>query len=405
MGKKEKNIRVFLIQLAIFTASLIVSLFLAELIFRVFDLPPYEPTPQPIKDMYQADDELGFTLRPGWEGVLADLEFKTTIKANADGIRDVEHQPDSKKKKILIVGDSFAFGQSVDFKETFGAVLENKLPKMEVIKAGISSYGANQALLLAKRMTQRYHPEILLFTFYEGNDFGDDINFPHFNTVKDGYLILWDQREEPVEELISRDNDQTNDLLIGEAKILGKSRLYRFLRFKAIQLGWIENPFMSKLVETPQGDGIKTERLCWWPIYMQYITPGFPKDSKTGQKQWRSTQEVFLELKAFTDANNMKLIVLIIPDKIQASDKIWHFLTSKCTNFKNEEEYDRFGATQLLKDFFLQNRIEYIDFLSVFRAEKRPEALYFNKDPHLTNLGHELVAKTIYNYFLIRGMI
>jgi hypothetical protein len=386
-------------KIIIFITSFFLALLMAELAFRLFDWPPYEMA-QSVKGMYQADDELGMILNPGWEGFISDLEYKTRIKINSDGIRDNEHQPDSSQKKIVVVGDSFAFGLGVDFEDTFSAVLEKKVRDVEVIKAGISSYGAKQSLLMAKRMSDKYQPEIILFAFYEGNDFGDDVRFSHFHTVKDGYVVLWDNRNEEI-PAIEPQRNLANKKWLGKIEFLHKSRLYRFLRFKAIQLGIVANPFLTSEVSQDKGQ----KKYCPWPIYMQFVTPGFPNNNEISQQQWQLTQEVFLEAQEYALAHGIELIVLIIPDKLQADDKLWQFLVSHCKNFENEDKFDRFNANQLLREFFNENDIQYIDFLPVFRAYKNSGKSYYQKDPHLTKVGHQVVAETVYQYLLMRGRV
>ena len=67
------------------------------------------------------DPDLGWTPRPGYRG--DDNVWKTIVSIDDDGLRN-NGQPRPKGKPIVVVGDSFAFGDEVSDNQTLPAALE-----------------------------------------------------------------------------------------------------------------------------------------------------------------------------------------------------------------------------------------------------------------------------------------
>lgn len=390
-NRKGNVIKRLLVNLVLIALGIVAGLILVEIVFRGLDLPPFSTNLRP-RNMFKIDEEIGFILNPEWQGFLSDLEFKTEIKINTDGIRDHDHDPSFEGSKILGAGDSFVWGHGVKLEETFLSKLE-KLTGAETIKAGVESYSLKQDFLMMKRMVDKYHPKIIILGFYLGNDFGDDI-VKHLPTVKDGYLVSWDERNW---DLSNQSPAQIKKQEPLELENWSNFKVYKFLEYKFIQLGIIANPFLpSTSVEVKD---------CPWPVHPEFLSKNFPNNSETGKLQWETTKSTFLEIKKWVDQKDMDMIVLIIPDKIQVDDKIWQFLAANCENFKKQEEFNRFRANKLLANFFSGFGIRYIDLLPVFRKQKDIDRLYFRKDPHLTKHGHRIAAETIYHYLLMENLL
>ncbi|MBI3315815.1 MAG: SGNH/GDSL hydrolase family protein [Candidatus Omnitrophica bacterium] len=101
------------------------------------------------------------------------------IRLNSQGYRDREYSFDKPEGvyRILVLGDSVAFGDGVSAEETFSDQLENLLNRnrqnppgpVEVINTGIRGYNTYQELLLLKEEGLRYNPDLVLLC-YVGND-------------------------------------------------------------------------------------------------------------------------------------------------------------------------------------------------------------------------------------------
>lgn len=65
---------------------------------------------------------------------------------------------------VLVVGDSFAFGEEVDDAETWPALLERRSGR-RVINGAVFNYGLDQIVLRSELLVERYEPEVLIVSF------------------------------------------------------------------------------------------------------------------------------------------------------------------------------------------------------------------------------------------------
>lgn len=90
------------------------------------------------------------------------------LNTNSKGLRGKKDFPHSKNKetlRILILGDSFTFGDEVSDDETYAYYLQQMLPDTEVINMGIHGYGHDQMLILLKEEGVKYQPDIVILGF------------------------------------------------------------------------------------------------------------------------------------------------------------------------------------------------------------------------------------------------
>lgn len=120
-------------------------------------------------DIY--DPLLGWRTKPNIRnGKTGDAKLTT----NAKGIRSLKDYTYNKPAgitRILLLGDSFTFGEEVADEEIYASRLENSLSKTEVINMAVHGYGTDQMLLLLQDEGVKYAPDIILLGFiYEDID-------------------------------------------------------------------------------------------------------------------------------------------------------------------------------------------------------------------------------------------
>ncbi len=107
----------------------------------------------------------GWTLKPN----LRDVPFRgALVNSSARGIRgrrDYAFEKPAGITRIVVLGDSFTFGEEVGDHETFAFHLERMIPDSEVLNLGIHGYGHDQMLLYLKEEGIRYRPDIVLLGF------------------------------------------------------------------------------------------------------------------------------------------------------------------------------------------------------------------------------------------------
>src|SRR5713101_2604667 len=92
------------------------------------------------------------------------------LNSNSRGVRGrseyaYDRQPG--KRRIVVLGDSFTFGEEVSDDETYPHYLETLLPDTEVINLGVHGYGHDQMLLYFKEEGIKYRPDIVILGHVE----------------------------------------------------------------------------------------------------------------------------------------------------------------------------------------------------------------------------------------------
>lgn len=93
--------------------------------------------------------------------------------------------------RILVLGDSMAYGQGVSNHETFAAQLEQRLNRptlsVEIINAGKRRSGTDYALRFFELIGHRLQPDLTILCFFK-NDFGDNARGELYD-VRDGAIV------------------------------------------------------------------------------------------------------------------------------------------------------------------------------------------------------------------------
>jgi hypothetical protein len=117
---------------------------------------------------YQPDGLLGYSLRPGARTVHEEREFAVQVAVNSLGLRGPEQAARKPPgvRRILVLGDSFAFGFGVEEKETFARALERRLresrPATEVLNAGVPGWSADHHLVYLRERGFALEPDLVL---------------------------------------------------------------------------------------------------------------------------------------------------------------------------------------------------------------------------------------------------
>jgi hypothetical protein len=108
----------------------------------------------------------GWALRPGLRDVPAFGGKR--LNSNSKGIRGRREYAYAKPPgvvRVLVLGDSFTFGEDVGDDETYSHYLERSLPGVEVLNMGVHGYGHDQMLLYFQEEGVRYRPDAVVLGF------------------------------------------------------------------------------------------------------------------------------------------------------------------------------------------------------------------------------------------------
>lgn len=169
----NKNLRGILINLSLIILSTLFALFLSEIALRLMNLKPLYVSPE--RDhFWKYDSLLGWAQKPGQEGIFETPQFRTDVRINENGLRDRSHSYERQNdiERILVLGDSFAWGYGVAETERFSQLLEKSL-HVEVINAGVSGYSTDQELLWYEGEGIKYETNLVIVEL-AGNDVSDN---------------------------------------------------------------------------------------------------------------------------------------------------------------------------------------------------------------------------------------
>jgi lysophospholipase L1-like esterase len=198
-----------------FLISVALAAVAAEVGLRLF-LPQQEA-----QRYFVSSERYGFELRKSFHQSYRYVggDFVMDVRTNSLGLRDREYDSSefarSGGMRVLLLGDSFAFGQGVGMPDHYGTKLEEILRggglDATVIKGGVPGWGTIQETLFGKDHFELFRPDIVVITFC-GNDPGDDEAF--------GYRLS--------------DSEKGVFRFPGKTFIRNHSHLYRFMfyRFK-----------------------------------------------------------------------------------------------------------------------------------------------------------------------------
>jgi len=87
---------------------------------------------------------------------------------------------DNSRDKIILVGDSWMFGQALSDSQTMGWKLQQLLPEMNVLNYGVKGYGAYQSLLMLERVLPETHNTTFVIYGFLGHHIVRNIAPPHW---------------------------------------------------------------------------------------------------------------------------------------------------------------------------------------------------------------------------------
>lgn len=112
---------------------------------------------------YRPDASLSYALRPGWSGVHQGPDFRVRVDVNPLGMRWVERTAEklAGAQRVLLLGDSLAFGWGVEYDASFAARLE-RAARVEVLDAAVPGYSADQHWIYLRERGFALAPDLIL---------------------------------------------------------------------------------------------------------------------------------------------------------------------------------------------------------------------------------------------------
>jgi hypothetical protein len=122
--------------------------------------------------LYQTDPELGWKPIPKLSRIRKNPDGKFwNIQINEKGFRGGCVWKDPAEKRLLILGDSFAFGQGVNLEERFDSFLSENRPSWSIVNLGVPGYGTDQELIAGRSYFRFLEPGDFVILLTSSADF------------------------------------------------------------------------------------------------------------------------------------------------------------------------------------------------------------------------------------------
>ena len=174
--------------LALAVGAVVFTLLAGELASR-FLFPEWVPDASE-RSFWEYDELLGWVNQPGREGVHRHADFAVEVSISDQGLRDRTY-PEARtpgRRRMLVLGDSFAWGYGVERPEIWHEVLEARHPDWEIINTGVAGYGTGQQLLYLERRGLAFEPDVVVLMLHP-NDFLDNNEPFRYGYFKPQYEI------------------------------------------------------------------------------------------------------------------------------------------------------------------------------------------------------------------------
>ncbi len=354
--------RAFYVLVPLLTAVVVLLLVEAGLTF-------FYPVPFTIDRnmVYVADPVLGYRPKPGSEGY---YRGGIPARANKHGHRDdpVDLAKPSGVFRILVLGDSFTVGASVEQAQAWPQMLERLLNEsssqpVEVVNAAVGGWEPLQYLLYFQNEGIAFEPDLVVAAFFVGNDtFDRTTSSDRLMTAVGGRRV---QRETAAKPFIH-----------ARVWLYDHSHLVRLLRHP-------DAP-RDKHRRQRRCDAFSEGRLA----LERQLFDNHLRESADQIDRASASIEQISALGNAARATGAAFVTVLIPAEAQVNPFLQEILLAE----HNPDDYDFDMPQPMLKVRWAETGIQVVDLLEVFRND--PRCLYLN-DTHWTSEGHALAATVV----------
>lgn len=147
--------------------------------------------------LFRPDDKLGWAHLPNSDLMRLNHDGEPWhIKTDELGIRGPSSWPADANRRMLILGDSFGFGEGVDLDERFDALIGRQVPGLATVNLSVMGYGTDQEFIRASKWADQLREGDTLLILTYSNDFYNIASSHHSGRSKpwfeskDGKLVL-----------------------------------------------------------------------------------------------------------------------------------------------------------------------------------------------------------------------
>jgi lysophospholipase L1-like esterase len=356
--------------------SIIFTLFISEIVLKLF-----YPQIMEHDKMFKYDSQLGWKFIPNISGnIIYPDGVPHFIDINSRGFRDTQQsiKTDKKKKKVLVIGDSFVSNISVYDNEVFTEVLQNWMINTEVLNFGVNGYGQVQEYLVLKEWYNKINPDVIILMIYVGNDFYDNLG-EHWLYPRP-YASLNDDNN----TIVLNPTPQHKAISKPIWKIYKKSHLLNFLKRRM-------NILITKFHQKNNSE-LRHSIFSPTEIYLSNS-----QSSEYTKLTIQVMENLLLRIAKYAQIKDVPLVFALAPTIEQVEDKSWSAIIKNYGS--HSETYIRTLPNDRLIQIAEDNNLKMIDLLPILQSESRKGTILYNPlELHWNKEGNRVVARSLLDY-------
>lgn len=387
--------------------SLLFMLAVVETGMQAMLAPRYRPP-------FEYDARYIFKLRPNSYSEHTRFEVnggdRILSRVNDAGFRGEELQPDDGHLRIVVYGDSFIHAPYCRLEDTFPKqlelALEDKLrAPIEVVNAGVSSYGPDQISLRIEDELRELSPDLVVVALFAGNDYGDLLRNKLFRMDDGGELhrnrfrLVQEVRDafevSAKESILKRAVRQARASLEPSAAAqFGAGVADRDLAMVEFWLQEARREFENFVV---QRDDVVTNVYNDWYSADVSLMP----QSDSARYRVRLMEAVLRRIKHTAERASVPLALLLIPHPMDVAP---NYDTARVDRARFPDYRPR-NLTDPLADIAVRHDLPFVDLFDAYRSRDAIELYFRGGDDHWNEAGQRLAAQVMADYLVGNALV
>ncbi|MDH3663316.1 MAG: hypothetical protein OEU92_25420 [Alphaproteobacteria bacterium] len=140
--------------------------------------------------LFRPDHELGWSLLPNLDLVRNNHDREPWLtRTDENGLRGPSRFSEDASRRMLILGDSFVFGEGVNIEERFDTLITERFPDLSIVNLGVMGYGTDQQAIRLRAWKDQLRSGDLVLVLTYSNDFFDVASTRHSGRSKPWFAL------------------------------------------------------------------------------------------------------------------------------------------------------------------------------------------------------------------------
>lgn len=357
------------------------------------------------RPIFQSDDKLIFKLIPNRRSTMTRSSLNggetVTHRINSDGFRGEELKSARNIPRVVVYGDSFIHAPYAADKETFTSVLGASLSarvggEVEVINAGVSSYGPDQVSAKMEKELPELRPDLAIVAIFAGNDYGDLMRNKMFRVDSEGSLLSNSWRLDP--NVRSRfELSQRESILIRALrtamKSLRSSTNSTNIVFSVERVSKMSNwSFLLRQAENEYSDFVVERNDVVSNTHVDYYSADSSLTPRSESARYKNIlmQAILRRIRDIASTNDVPLVFVFIPHPVDVATRYDRWEAVDLDHFP---QYRGRNQTIPLEESAKSAGVPFVSLYDAFSAVDANTLYFHDDDDHWNAAGQRMAAE------------